>query len=277
LFDNNWKSFRLHFAKPIEAARQKDASDFDIRRGTQKLRELQEKIEPHLLQRKRKNHLKNLPPSYEFDVWVKPSDQQRSLCIAHVNSDKFAETVAKDGTRCVLPEITKLRTLFNHPFLFLDNAYEVRMKEAGPQETIRMSPKLAVFVDLVDTWTNEGLKILCFCQSVKMLKIIEYVLLERENVRVCSLTGQTSSKRRTLLVEDFNREVSLFNVMLLSIKAGGEGLNLTGACRSVLFDPGWTQAESDQAVARISRPGQTRECEIIHFIMAGTVEERVSL
>ena len=76
-------------------------------------------------------------------------------------------------------------------------------------------------------------------------------------------------------MDEFNRINSRFNVMLLSIETGGEGLTLTGANKSVLFDPARSQAKTDQAVARTCRPGQTKECECIHLLTAGTIEEKM--
>jgi len=270
------QSFRQKFSKPIEAAQQKDASDREISHGAKVLRELQELIKPYFLQRQREDYLSNtLPSSYEFDAWVKLSPKQRSLCVNYLSSDYSTIAIAENNRKCVLPMISKLRRICSHPYLDADS-YKDLLQKHGAKAAIDASPKLALLTDLLDEWSADGHRTLVFSHSVQMLDIIEFALAEREGIKICRIDGSTPPKRRHLLVELFNGDQPMYNVMLLSVEAGGEGLTLVGASRSVIFDPCWNQAKSDQAVARINRPGQSRECETIHLIAAGTVEERVS-
>lgn len=107
------------------------------------------------------------------------------------------------------------------------------------------------------------------------MDILEFVLDNLEGANACRIDGKTSAKKLEYLVNHFNSDISVFNVMLMSTQVGSEGLNLTGASKAIVFEPVWTQAASDQAVARISRPGQLFECESLFLIAAGTVEEKV--
>ncbi|CAB9508719.1 CHD3-type chromatin-remodeling factor [Seminavis robusta] len=277
-----WPRFRDQYARPIEASRQPSASSYEIKRGEKLVAELQEKILPYLLQRQKKDHLKSMvPPNYEFDVWTKLSPKQRSLYSEFVKDGKLLSGISNKDATCVLPAIHKLRYLCNHPLLF-NHALEgdkqtikSTLQALGKQTLVDQSPKMRVMLKLLHKWRSDGLKVLVFSHSVKMLNIIEFVLAGTEGIQVCRIDGSTSQKRRQQLVRDFNRIGSQYNIMLLSIEAGGEGLTLTGANKSILFDPAWTLAKSDQAVARTCRPGQTRDCETVHLLSAGTVEEKM--
>ena len=190
--------------------------------------------------------------------------------------------MVEQGWKCCLPAIHRLRELVNHPLLFLKNDAEAdvksvkaEMEKMNPAAIIEESPKLKLLVQLLEKWRSEDLKVLVFSHSVQMLDIIQHVLATLAGVDACRIDGQTSQERRKNLVDEFNRINSRFNVMLLSIETGGEGLTLTGANKSALFDPAWSQAKTDQAVARTCRPGQTKECECIHLLTAGTIEEKM--
>jgi SNF2 family DNA or RNA helicase len=138
-----------------------------------------------------------------------------------------------------------------------------------------MSPKLQVLLEILKKSAEEDKRTLVFSHFIGMLDIMDFVVPTIEGINACRIDGKTSPKRLSLLVNEFNKPESIYNVMLMSIKTGGEGLTLTGASKCVIYDPVWSQAESDQAVARICRPGQTQECESFCLIAAGTVEEKV--
>ena len=222
-----------------------------------------------------------IPTSHQFDVWTKLSLRQRQLYRDFVTG-KMQAGMVEQGWKCCLPAIHRLRELVNHPLLFLKNDAEADVKSVkaemdkmNPSAIIEESPKLKLLVQLLEKWRSEDLKVLVFSHSVQMLDIIQHVLASLAGVDACRIDGKTSQERRKNLVDEFNRINSRFNVMLLSIETGGEGLTLTGANKSVLFDPAWSQAKTDQAVARTCRPGQTKECECIHLLTAGTIEEKM--
>jgi len=275
------KKFNQRYKSDIRKARQKDASSYDIRRGKQKLDELREITAPYLLRRLKKDYLQDrVPPNLEFDAWIRISPKQRNLskqCLEKYHA--LIQGYVNREKACVLPVIEWLQKIYMHPLLYTNGEdYKEKMRRTDVDQLIKDSPKLNVLVHLLLEWVEAGHKTLVFSHSTRMLDIMEYVLSEKgeEGIHACRLDGQTSQKRRKYLVDDINSgNDSLYNVMLLSIKAGGEGLTLTGASKCVVYDPTWSQAESDQAVARISRPGQTRECESIHLLAAGTIEEKV--
>lgn len=111
-----------------------------------------------------------------------------------------------------------------------------------------------------------------FSQSTKTLDIIERVL---EGVNLSRIDGSTKEKDRQRFVDDFNSPSSTVDVMLVSTKAGGLGLTLTGASRAIIFDPSWNPAEDSQAVDRCYRIGQLREVQVFRLIASGTVEEKM--
>lgn len=278
----SWPQFRDRLVKPIEAARQPDSSNYQRKQASELITKLQDLIRPYLLQRKKQDFMKDsIPPSHQFDVWMRLSPQQRKLYKEFV-AGKLQSGMVDEGWKCCLPAIHRLRELTNHPLLFLKHSSEAAMETVKAEmakmkraEIVKQSPKLELLVELLHKWRSEGLKALVFSHSVQMLDVIQYVLATMEGIDACRIDGQTSQERRKILVNDFNRVGSQYNVMLLSIETGGEGLTLIGANKSVLFDPAWNQAKTDQAVARTCRPGQTRECECIHFLTAGAVEEKM--
>jgi len=273
-----WKDFRAKYVKPIEAARQRSADKYALERGQKVLKELKEMIQPYLLKRQRKDHLSGqVPPNFEFDVWTKISPKSRQLYSSYLQSDnKNVQGVASGDTKCALPVIGELRMLCGHPLMEYKGGVHSQFDALGVDKVIAMSPKVQLVADMVQKWTGEGSRILVFAHYSEILDILEFVFSNLEGIDACRIDGKTSMNKLEFLVNDFNGEESMFNVMLLSIDKGGEGLTLTGANKCIVFDPVWTQAKADQAVARISRPGQTRECESVFLIAAGTIEEKVN-
>jgi SNF2 family DNA or RNA helicase len=283
----SWSRFNNQYGKPIEEGSKPGASEYQSRRGEKVAMELQTKINPFILRRDKVDHLQGLiPPSHEFDGWTRLSQSQRKLYSEYTKAFFEREDYRSNNKvafiGCVFPAITKLRKLCQHPLIFNDGlekytraAFMLTLQSIGKDELIAMSPKMIVLLELLHMWRQEGCKILVFTHFIKMLDIIQFVLDGTAGFQVCRIDGKTKQDSRGELVKEFNKASSHFNIMLLSVTAGGVGLSLTGANKSVVFDPAWNLAMSDQAVARTSRPGQTRECECIHLLAAGTVEEKV--
>jgi len=137
---------------------------------------------------------------------------------------------------------------------------------------IGQAPKLAFLVDLVRHFRDTGHRTLIFSQSVKILNIIETVI--SHEVNILRIDGSTKEIIRQLNVDDFNSS-DIYDVMLLSTKAAGVGLTLTGADRVVVYDPSWSPSEDNQAVDRAYRIGQKKEVVVYRLISSGTVEERI--
>lgn len=265
-------TFKYAYIKPIDAARDKDATATIIQRGDDRSANLQEVLRPFLLQRRKFDILRELlPPKTEIVVWTHLSKQQREIYdIFLQNKRSFLRSLRDGETALVLAAITRMKMLCGHPSLF-DESFE----KPDLQTTIEQSSKLETMMHLVEKMTEQNHKILIFSQSTKMLDIIERSLVEVLGLSVFRIDGDTKERVRQQLVDDFNDPKSVQNVMLLSTKAGGVGITLTGADRVILFDPSWNPSEDDQAIGRAYRIGQTREVTVFRMITAGTVEEKM--
>ena len=159
----------------------------------------------------------------------------------------------------ILSEITKLRQICCDPGLIFENY------SGG-------AAKLETCVDLVKSGIEAGHKILLFSQFTSMLDIIEKRFKE-ENISSYMITGSTSKEKRIQLVNDFNNDDT--NVFLISLKAGGTGLNLVGADIVIHYDPWWNFAAQNQATDRAHRIGQKNNVTVYRLITKGTIEERI--
>ena len=157
----------------------------------------------------------------------------------------------------MLPYLTKLRQVCVDPGLLLENYHG----EAA---------KLDLLMELVNDYLKEGHRILIFSQFVKALEAIE----KRLEIPYFKITGDTDSKIRLKICEDFNNG-SEENIVLISLKAGGTGLNLTGADTVIHLDPWWNVSAENQASDRSHRIGQTRNVEVIKLICEDSIEQRV--
>jgi DNA excision repair protein ERCC-6 len=162
-----------------------------------------------------------------------------------------------------LEALSWLKKLCAHPCLVNGNKLQVYNDE---KELLDQSAKLQVLVSLIARLNQSGHRFLVFSQSTKMLDIIERVV----PFSLARIDGKT--KNRQNIVDCFNKQDSTFDGMLLSTKAAGVGLTLTGADRAIIFDPSWNPADDSQAVDRCYRIGQSRNVTIYRLISAGTVE-----
>lgn len=264
------------FSKPIEAARDKDATGHTMRIGEKANEELQQLLRPYFLQRLKIDFLADkLPTKRDFVVWTHLSSKQRSEYEQYVDSGESAVASVLSGeSKSPLEAITWLKKLCGHPIL-VDKKYQgaaINFEDYDPDELIRYSSKLQVLVALIDKLRRDGHRTLIFSQSTRMLDIIERVLYRAKLSRI---DGSTKERDRQSRVDDFNSNSSRTEVMLLSTKAAGVGLTLTGADRTIIYDPSWNPAEDSQAVDRCYRIGQTKEVVVFRLIAAGTVEEKM--
>jgi len=160
----------------------------------------------------------------------------------------------------VLSLLLKLRQVCCHPKLFLDD-YD------------GTSGKLELLIQTVHSSIASGHRLLVFSQFVGMLQIIKK-RLSREGVQALYLDGDTKPEQRQQLCDRFNGGDG--KVFLISLKAGGTGLNLIGADLVIHFDPWWNPAAEDQATDRAHRIGQTRDVDVIKMITQGSIEEKVT-
>lgn len=167
-----------------------------------------------------------------------------------------------------LVAITWLKKLCDHPSLVDDCGHLW-----GRDDLILNSAKLNILVDLVLRLKKSGHRCLIFSPSTKILDIVEKVLGSKINLG--RIDGSVNGKQRQIIVDQFNDNEKTYEALLISTKAGGVGLTLTGADRAVLFSPSWNPADDNQAVDRCYRIGQRKNVTVYRFITAGTVEERM--
>jgi len=234
-------------------------------------------IQPHFLQRLKKTTFKNkLPTKKELVVWTHLSSKQRSMYEDYLEYGETVQMVLSGETKSPLQAIAYLKKVCGHPALIrsqtdiINNVFHHTDRSA--EELIEDSAKLQALVALVNHLIEFEHRILIFSQSTKMLDIIEKVF---QQIKMGRIDGTTKERDRQYIVDKFNQDESKITIMLLSTKAAGLGLTLTGADRAIIFDPSWNPADDSQAVDRCYRIGQTKKVTVYRLISAGTVEERM--
>ena len=219
--------------------------------------ELKNLIKPFILRRTKKEVIAELPDKIEQKIIIDLEKEHKRAYKGYVNliTRKIKENNQDNIT--VFSYLTKLRQLCLSPELMVKN-YQGK------------NSKLDVLINIINDSSDE--KILVFSQFTKVLEVIGKRLNE-ENISYSYLDGKTSAKDRVKLVEEFNTNNN--KVFLISLKAGGTGLNLTSANIVVHFDPWWNPAVEDQASDRAHRIGQKNVVNVIKLIAKGTAEERV--
>lgn len=219
--------------------------------------ELKNLIKPFVLRRTKKEVITELPDKIEQKIIIDLEKEHKRAYKGYVNliTRKIKENNQDNIT--VFSYLTKLRQLCLSPELMVKN-YQGR------------NSKLDVLINIIKDSSDK--KILVFSQFTKVLEVIGKRLNE-ENISYSYLDGKTSAKDRVKLVEEFNTNNN--KVFLISLKAGGTGLNLTSANIVVHFDPWWNPAVEDQASDRAHRIGQKNVVNVIKLIAKDTAEERV--
>ena len=221
-------------------------------------------IGPFVLRRLKSEVLADLPEKTESVVYAQMEPKQRKLYLAC--QDRLALQVQHAGDKeikkdklKVLAELTKLRQVCCDPRLYFEGY------DGG-------SAKLETCMELVSQAIEGGHKVLLFSQFTSMLALLSE-RLAAERVRYLTLTGSTSKEERERLVKRF--QAGEADVFLISLKAGGVGLNLTAADVVIHYDPWWNTAAQDQATDRAHRIGQRRDVSVFKLIVEGTIEERI--
>jgi superfamily II DNA or RNA helicase len=256
----DYESFRAAYEQPISHG------DRDGEVAQAKLRR---KLHPFLLRRVKREVAKDLPDKIEkVSFCVLSADQQKVYNVLLQESRrKIGDLVQEKGfSRCrmeILAILMKLRQVCCH--LELLKSKDLADKAESP------SAKLEQFLELLDEAMDGGHRMLVFSQFVSMLHIIRREL-EARGIPFCYLDGQTHDRMEQVQRFNLQHDIPLF---LISLKAGGTGLNLTGADMVVHFDPWWNPAVEDQATDRAHRIGQRRTVYSIKLIAEHTVEEKV--
>ena len=250
--------FRHRFAKPIERDGDGDAAA-RLRRITQ----------PFVLRRTKADRslVPDLPDKIEQVAWAGLTREQAVL-YQHVVDQLLANAAAETGMKrrgLVLAALTRLKQICNHPVHVLGDGSRL----AG------RSGKLARFDELVDELLDVGERALVFTQFKEMGDLLVRHLGERLELRAPFLHGGVSRARRDAMVADFQAGLGC-PLLLVSLKAGGTGLNLTAASQVIHYDRWWNPAVEDQATDRAWRIGQGRTVNVHKLVCEGTVEERIA-
>jgi superfamily II DNA or RNA helicase len=250
------KTFEERVARPI------DRGDMDT---AQRLRAT---IKPFVMRRVKSDVAKDLPDKIEQEMIVPLAEAQSKLykqILRQIRKSVLSEVEKKGISKAqiqILAALTRLRQVACDPRL---------MKLPDTDFTADDSGKLGALRELIDEAIDGGHRVLVFSQFVEMLNHIR-AALDADGVEYQYLDGST--KDRMERVDQFNEDASV-PVFLISLKAGGTGLNLTGADTVVHFDPWWNPAVEDQATDRAHRIGQTKNVNVYKLIAEGTVEEKI--
>lgn len=248
------KAFIARFESPI------------VKNGDEKaLHELGRHIKPFILRRMKKTVLKELPEKIESKMSSEMTEEQTKIYAAWLVKARteFENEVKANGMEKshikILSLLTRLRQICCHPALFIDNY------SGG-------SGKLEMLQEILKDAVSGGHRVLLFSQFTSMLELIKRELNTLE-ISYYYLDGSTKAEERMRLVQAFNAGGK--DVFLISLKAGGTGLNLTGADVVIHFDPWWNPAVEDQATDRAYRIGQKNAVQVYKLLAKNTIEEKI--
>ena len=250
----SYKKFKMLYEVPII----KDEDNYSL----DKLRTL---IEPFVLRRTKKEVLTELPDKEVTVLESEMQEEQQQIYLSYLSSVKedVANLLQEDSGRNqmkVLAALTRLRQICCHPSLFIKD-YQGE------------SSKLEQCMEIIEEATNGGHKILLFSSYTSMLGILENELKQRD-IKYFKLTGATKVDERINLVDEFNINDDI-KVFLISLKAGGTGLNLTGADMVIHYDPWWNLSTENQATDRAYRIGQKNNVQVYKLITKNSIEEKI--
>jgi SNF2 family DNA or RNA helicase len=248
-------AFRHFYRVPIEQ-----------HRDEQRLAALRAQVSPYVLRRLKRDVAKELPEKTEIVRAVEMRGKQRELyeSIRVAAHHDVRSAIRKQGvagsTLKILEALMKLRQLCCDP----------RLVKSEAARFVRESAKYELFFELLATLLEGGHRVLVFSQFTSMLALLARGLTER-SIKYLILTGQTQNRQKQC--DDFESGVA--DVFLISLKAGGTGLNLVSADTVIHYDPWWNPAAQDQATDRAYRIGQKRPVFVYNLVIAGSVEERM--
>lgn len=228
---------------------------------------LKKQIYPFILRRLKKDVAKDLPDKVESVAYCHMAPEQRDFYLEVLDStkeelfQKISDQGLEKNRMSIFAALTRLRQICNHPRLY-DKDGVKNINESGKFEHLK---------EMLEEIISEGHRILLFSQFVQMLDIVKE-WFEEKGIKYEYLTGDT--KNREERVNRFNNDESI-PVFLISLKAGGVGLNLTGADYVIHYDPWWNPAVEDQATDRAYRIGQTKKVMVYRLITKGSVEEKI--
>ncbi|KAK6105157.1 DNA repair and recombination protein RAD54-like [Brugia pahangi] len=281
--------FKRRFENIILRGRDADATDAQREKGDTALTEMSSIVSKCIIRRTSALLTKYLPVKYELIICCKLTELQeklyRQLISAFSKGGKQKVTEGDKITGTALSFITNLKKLCNHPQLILNKCQK---KEEGFEDCLKLFP--GEFGKKFEPAFSGKMKVLDYLLAAtrattndKFVLVSNYTQTIDAFVELCQLRrypyirldGTCTIKQRAKLVEKFNDPESVEYVFLLSSKAGGCGLNLIGANRLIMFDPDWNPANDDQAMARVWRDGQKKNCFIYRLLSTGSIEEKM--
>ncbi len=250
-----YKKFKTEYEMPIVKDNNQNA-----------MKKLKMLIEPFVLRRTKKEVLTELPEKTITVLNNQMKDEQEKIYLNYLVQAKqdLAETINLRGFEKshiqVLAALTRLRQICCHPSLFIKDYQEG-------------SSKLEQCIEIIKDATEAGHKILLFSGYTSMFEIIQKEL-EKNEITYFKLTGSTKVDERIRMVDEFNENKDI-KVFLISLKAGGTGLNLTGADMVIHYDPWWNASAENQATDRAYRIGQKNNVQVYKLITKNSIEEKI--
>jgi superfamily II DNA or RNA helicase len=236
-----------------------------LKDDSEALGDLHQHISPFILRRMKKDVLTELPDKFESKMLTELTEEQKKIYLSYLNSIRNEiHTELSDGgldksRMKILAALTRLRQICCHPSTFLENY------QGG-------SGKLDLLMEVIPEAIANDHRILVFSQFTSMLRIVEEELIDM-NIPYFYLEGSTPTEERNESVKRFNNGEG--KVFLISLKAGGTGLNLIGADTVIHYDPWWNPAVEEQATDRVYRIGQQNKVHVMKLITKGTIEEKI--
>lgn len=229
----------------------------------QSLNALKKMVEPFILRRIKKDVLKELPEKIESTLYLELDDETNKLYEAQISSVKQNLAQQKqsgvENKIIILAMLTKLRQLCADPRLVYDNINYVGIK-------------VKAVMDIVQACKENNKKVLIFSQFTSVFKLLK-AEFSQNKLSYFTLTGKTSKEERHRMVSEFNHDNT--DIFMISLKAGGTGLNLTGAEVVIHFDPWWNLSAQNQATDRAYRLGQKNNVQVYKLICKDTIEEKI--
>ena len=250
-----YKNFKSNYEGPIVKENDEQA-----------MKKLKMLIEPFVLRRTKKEVLTELPEKTITVLNNEMDEEQQQIYLSYLAQAKeeLADEINMNGFERsqikILSALTRLRQICCHPKLFIENY-------TGE------SSKLGQCMEIVEDATEAGHKILIFSTYTAMFEIMEQRLKDKY-IKYFKLTGSTKVDERIKMVDEFN-ENSDIKVFLISLKAGGTGLNLTGADMVIHYDPWWNLSAENQATDRAYRIGQKNNVQVYKLITKNSIEEKI--
>ena len=230
------------------------------------IKKLKMLIEPFVLRRTKKEVLTELPEKTITVLKNEMGEEQRKIYLSYLvrTKQELQDEINSNGYERsqiqILAALTRLRQICGHPSLFIDNYKEP-------------CSKLEQCMEILEDGITAGHKILLFSSYTSMFEIIEKELKNR-NIKYFKLTGATKVDERVDLVDEFNQNDEI-KVFLISLKAGGTGLNLIGADMVIHYDPWWNISAENQATDRAYRIGQKNNVQVYKLITKDSIEEKI--